>query len=61
MIIHAVRPDLFTAEQLRVEVITDRSERDGATPLHSEGAWVDVLTRADTNGALAHVAERLGG
>lgn len=61
VIIHAVRPELFTAERLRLGVITDKSERDGATPLDPAGAHVDVLTRADTKGALDHVAERLGG
>ncbi|MCP8938013.1 nucleoside hydrolase [Alsobacter sp. SYSU M60028] len=61
VILHAVRPELFHPERLRLRVVRDRSERDGATVIDPAGDAADVLTGADAPAALAFVADRLAG
>jgi purine nucleosidase/pyrimidine-specific ribonucleoside hydrolase len=61
VMIFQARPDLFTTERLPIRVITDRSPADGATVIDAaNGTLVDVLTGADSQGALEWVAGRLG-
>jgi purine nucleosidase len=55
----AAAPLLFTAERLQIRVMTDRSERDGATVIDGSGQPVDVLTGANVEAALAFAAQRL--
>ncbi len=60
VILRVIDPGLFGAEELPIRVITDRSERDGATVLDPRGGdRVEVLTKVDGERALALILERL--
>jgi len=60
VILHALDPSLFRAEDLPLRVVTDGFERDGATVIdpHSK-SLVEVLTGVDGDHALAFILERL--
>jgi purine nucleosidase/pyrimidine-specific ribonucleoside hydrolase len=60
VVLWALRPDLFTAESMPITIISDGSERDGATVIDNvSGHSVDVVVRARTEEVLAFVAARL--
>ena len=60
VILRALDASLFRAEPLPIRIVTDGSERDGATVIDPQaGSLVEVLTQADTRHALELILERI--
>ena len=60
VILRVIDPGLFGAEHLPIRVVTDGSERDGATVIDTyRGDLVEVLTQVDGARSLALILERL--
>lgn len=60
VMIHAVDPTIFSVERLPLVIVTDGSEKDGATVIDAAaGHPVDVLTGVASERALTFVAGRL--
>ncbi len=60
VILRVIDSSLFGAETLAIRVVTDGSERDGATLIDpGAGKLVEVLTQVDGDRALALILERL--
>jgi purine nucleosidase len=60
VILCAIDSSLFGAETLAIRVVTDGSERDGATLIDPDGGQlVEVLTQVDGDRALALILDRL--
>jgi inosine-uridine nucleoside N-ribohydrolase len=60
VILRVIDPGLFGSETLTIAVVTDGSERDGATVIDSDkGKLVEVLTKVDGDRALAIILGRL--
>lgn len=60
VVLRVIDPGLFGSETLPLRIVTDRSERDGATIIDSgAGKPVEVLTKVDGDRALAVILEKL--